>query len=290
MGNKPRIALFIGIICISIFPVIVKLNLTPSLISAFYRMAIAAVFVVPYAIFTRQIKLYDTKTMGLIVLCGIFFGSDIAVWNYAIQGSSATQATLLTNLAPVWVGIGSYLFLSTKPTSNFWIGTVFAILGMVVLIGVEVFMDFSFDLPFAFGILSGILYACYILMSKKVLSTVGVIPFMTYSLLVSSVFLAIVNLIAGSPFTGWPAEGWVTLVIQGIICQLLAWLLISYSTQHMRATRVSLSLLSQALLAAILAWAFLDEQITMQMIIGGMIILIGIAITFREKPLLGSKK
>lgn len=288
MGNKPRIALFIGIICISIFPVIVKLNLTPSLISAFYRMAIAAVFVVPYAIFTKQLKLYDNKTMLLIVLCGIFFGSDIAVWNYAIQGSSATQATLLTNLAPVWVGIGSYLFLNTKPTSNFWIGTVFAIVGMVVLIGVDVFLDFSFDLPFAFGLLSGILYACYILMSKKVLSTVGVIPFMTYSLLVSSIFLGLVNLMAGSAFTGWSTAGWTTLIIQGIICQLLAWLLISYSTQHMRATRVSLSLLSQALLAAILAWVFLDEQITMQMIIGGVIILIGIGITFREKPLLSS--
>lgn len=288
MGNKPRIALFIGIICISIFPVIVKLNLTPSLISAFYRMAIAALFVVPYAIFTKQLKFYDNKTMLLILLCGIFFGSDIAVWNYAIQGSSATQATLLTNLAPVWVGVGSYLFLSTKPTSNFWIGTVFAIVGMVILIGVDVFLDFSFDLPFAFGLLSGILYACYILMSKKVLSTVGVIPFMTYSLLVSSIFLAIVNLIAGSAFTGWSTAGWTTLIIQGIICQLLAWLLISYSTQHMRATRVSLSLLSQALLAAILAWAFLDEQITMQMIIGGVIILIGIGITFREKPLLSS--
>ncbi|MGL4582978.1 MAG: DMT family transporter [Flavobacterium sp.] len=288
MGNKPRIALFIGIICISIFPVIVKLNLTPSLISAFYRMAIAALFVVPYAIFTKQLKFYDNKTMLLILLCGIFFGSDIAVWNYAIQGSSATQATLLTNLAPVWVGVGSYLFLSTKPTSNFWIGTVFAIIGMVILIGVDVFLDFSFDLPFAFGLLSGILYACYILMSKKVLSTVGVIPFMTYSLLVSSIFLAIVNLIAGSAFTGWSTAGWTTLIIQGIICQLLAWLLISYSTQHMRATRVSLSLLSQALLAAILAWAFLDEQITMQMIIGGVIILIGIGITFREKPLLSS--
>ncbi|MDM1500905.1 DMT family transporter [Myroides marinus] len=290
MANKPRIALFIGIICISIFPVIVKLNLTPSLISAFYRMAIAAVFVVPYAIFTKQMKLYDMKTMILIVLCGIFFGSDIAVWNYAIQGSSATQATLLTNLAPVWVGVGSYLFLSTKPTSNFWIGTVFAITGMVVLIGVDVFLDLSFDLPFACGILSGILYACYILMSKKVLSSVKVIPFMTYSLLVSSVFLGVVNIFAGSPFTGWSNAGWTTLIIQGIICQLLAWLLISYSTQHMRATRVSLSLLSQALLAAILAWVFLDEKITLQMIVGGVIILLGIGITFIEKPIIGKSK
>ncbi len=286
INSKPRIALFIGIICISIFPIIVKLNATPSLVSAFYRMAIAAAFVVPYAFFTKQLKRYNTKTMMLIVLCGICFGSDIAVWNYAIQGSSATQATLLTNLAPVWVGIGSYVFLKIKPVINFWIGTFLAISGMIILIGFDVFVNLSFDLPFLFGVLSGILYAAYILMSKKVLEQLSIISFMSYSLIVSTVFLGLISLIAKSPFTGFGWYGWGTLLIQGIVCQLIAWLLISYSTKNMRATRVSLSLLSQAVLAALLAWYFLGEAITYQMILGGVIILIGIGITFIEKPLI----
>lgn len=289
MNAKPKVALFIGILCISIFPIIVKLNLTPSLISAFYRMAIAAVFVLPYAYFTKQLKIYDAKTMWSIVLCGILFGSDIAVWNYAIQGSTATQATLLTNLAPVWVGIGSYIFLNTKPTTNFWIGTVFAIAGMVILVGFDVFLNLSFDLPFAMGVLSGLLYAAYIIISKKALQQVSVISFMAYSLLISSLFLALVNLFYQSEFSGFTTMGWITLLIQGIICQLVAWLLISYATQNMRATRVSLSLLSQAIIAALLAWIFLNEEITTQKLIGGGVILLGIAITFIDKPLLKQK-
>lgn len=287
MWNKPRIALVVGVLCISIFPVLVKLNLTSSLISAFYRMFIAAIVVVPIALFTRSLKWYDAKTMGLIALSAIFFGSDLAVWNYAIQGSTATQATLLTNLAPVWVGIGSYFFLENKPTVNFWIGTFFALIGMVVLVGVDVFMDLSFDLPFVFGILSGVLYACYILISKKALSKVGVMPFMTYSMVISSIYLGILNLINGSQFTGFSQMGWITLLIQGLVCQLLAWFCISYATQHMRATRVSLTLLSQALIAGLLAWLFIDEQVNINMLIGGAIILFGIGITFRNKPLLG---
>lgn len=286
INSKPRIALFIGVICISIFPIIVKLNATSGLVSAFYRMAIAALFVVPFAVFTKQLKWYDTKTMLMLVLCGICFGSDIAVWNYAIQGSSATQATLLTNLAPVWVGIGSYLFLKTKPVINFWIGTFFALVGMIILIGVEVFIEMSFDLPFTLGVLSGLLYATYILMSKKVLEKLNIISFMSYSLIVSTIFLAIINYSLKIPFTGFGWYGWSTLLIQGIVCQLIAWLLISYATKNMRATRVSLSLLSQAVLAALLAWYFLDEEITYQMLIGGAIILFGIGITFIEKPLL----
>lgn len=283
--NKPRLALIIGIICISIFPVLVKLNYTPGLISAFYRMLIAAVLVVPYALFTRQLQWYSPKTMLLMVVCGILFGSDVAVWNIAIQQSTATQASLLTNLAPVWVGIGSYFFLTNKPSRNFWIGTIFALLGMVILVGLDTFINFSFDTAFLFGVLSGVFYAMYILVSKRVLGEVGVLSFMCYSLLTSSLFLGVVNLVAGSAFTGFSNKGWLVLVIQGVVCQLLAWTLLSFATKNMRATRVSLSLLSQAVLAAFLAWLFLGEEITIQMIGGGFVILFGIAITFVDTPI-----
>lgn len=286
---KPRLALLVGIVCISIFPILVKLNYTPGLISAFYRMFIAVILVVPYALFIKKLKWYSPKTMVLMFVCGILFGSDVAVWNIAIQESTATQASLLTNLAPVWVGVGSYFFLTNKPSRNFWIGTVFALFGMVILVGVDTFIHFSFDIAFLLGILSGVFYAMYILVSKKVLEEVDVLPFMCYSLLTSSVFLAIVNMFFGSAFTGFSTIGWGVLVIQGVVCQLLAWTLLSYATQNMRATRVSLSLLSQAVLAALLAWWFLDEEITLQMIGGGFVILCGIAITFIDTPISSSR-
>ena len=87
------------------------------------------------------------------------------------------------------------------------------------------------------------------------------------------------------PFSGFSDVGWLVLLIQAVVCQLLAWLSLSYATQHMRATRVSLSLLAQDVLTAILAWLFLDEIITLQMIIGGIILLLGIRITFYSKTI-----
>ncbi|MDO6605403.1 DMT family transporter [Arenibacter palladensis] len=285
MITKPRIALIIGIVCISIFPVLVKLNYTPGLISAFYRMAIALSIILPYVLFTKQLKIPDRRTLLLTVICGICFGSDVAVWNIAIQESTATQASFLTNLSPVWVGIGTFFFLKPKPSINFWIGTLIALLGMFTLVGFKFFAHLSFDIGFSFGVLSGVFYAIYILISKEVLAKTSVVNFMTLSLISSSFFLGILSYSLGEPFNGFSNIGWFVLVIQGLVCQLLAWLSISYSTQHMRATRVSLSLLAQAILAAILAWIFLNELITPQMILGGIILLFGIRITFYDKPL-----
>ena len=283
--TKPRIALAVGIICISIFPVLVRLSLTPGLISAFYRMLFASILILPYVLITKQLKIPSKKMLGLASLCGVVFGLDVGVWNIAIQESSATQATLLTNLSPVWVGIGAFLFLKDKPRRNFWIGTVIAIIGMITLVGFQFFMKLDFDLAFFFAIISGMLYAVYMLTSKFVLEETDVLSFMTISVVSSAIALAALSYALGEPFSGFSDTAWLVLIIQGIICQLLAWLLISYATKYMRATRVSVSLLGQAILASILAWIFLDETITLQMVIGGIILLFGIRITFYTKQI-----
>lgn len=284
-NTKPRLALAFGILCISIFPILVKLKLTPGLISAFYRMAIAVSLLLPYVLITKKFKLPEKKFLILAVICGVLFASDVAVWNIAIQESSATQASLLTNLSPLWVGIISYVFLKTKPATNFWIGTTIALFGMAMLVGFEFFLELNFDHAFILAVLSGVLYSIYLLVSKRALTHIDVLSFMVVSLLASTVYLAVVCIAMNEPFSGFSDMGWLVLLIQAVVCQLMAWLSISYATQHMRPTRVSLSLLSQAVLTSMLAWLFLDEKISFNMIIGGIILLLGIRITFYTKTL-----
>lgn len=286
---KPKLALALGILCISIFPILVRLQLTTGLISAFYRMFIAAVLLLPYIIVTRKFKRPPTTITLLAVVGGVVFATDIAIWNIAIQKSSATQATLLANLSPVWVGLGSFLVLKNKPSANFWIGTAIALMGMITLVGFETFAQLNFDLAFVLALLSGMLYAAYILISKNILSRVDVLSFMSIVLVSASLFLGFICGINAEPFTGFSNTAWFVLFIQGAVCQLTAWLLISYSTQHLQATRVSLSLLGQAVLATLLAWLFLDEKMSWLRIIGAVFLLLGIRITFYTKPI-GFKK
>lgn len=286
MNNaKPKLALALGILCISIFPILIRLQLTTGLISAFYRMFIASILLLPYVILNRKFKRPPITITLLAVVSGLVFATDIAIWNIAIQKSSATQATLLANLSPVWVGVGSFLVLKNKPSTNFWIGTAIALMGMVTLVGFETFAELNFDLAFILALLSGMLYAAYILISKNILSRVDVLSFMSIVLVSASLFLGFICGINAEPFTGFSNTAWFVLFIQGAVCQLTAWLLISYSTQHLQATRVSLSLLGQAVLATLLAWIFLDEKMSWFRIIGAVFLLVGIRITFYDKTI-----
>ena len=282
---NPRVSLIVGVLSISIFPVLVKWAPISGITSAFYRMFIGFVCLLPYVLITKKLT-FPPKSLWLpIFLCGIVFGSDIAVWNMSIHYSNATQATLLTNLSPVWVGIGSFLFLSDKPSRRFWMGTLIAVSGLVILIGFDTFANMKFDKGFLLAVLSGILYATYILISKSVLSKISIVNFMTYNMAVSSIYLLVICVTMNEPLWNFNATVWTVFAIQGLICQLLGWLALNYTVKKMDAKRVSLSLLSQSVVTGMMAWLFINEKISLQMIIGGLIILAGIGFTFTKERL-----
>jgi drug/metabolite transporter (DMT)-like permease len=284
-----KLALALGILCISIFPILVRLHLTGGLISAFYRMFIAAMLLIPYVVLTKKLSIPSLKNLLLAGLCGIVFASDIAIWNIAIQKSSASQATLLANLSPVWVGIISFLFLKNKPSLNFWIGTIISLFGMIILVGFQVFIELNLNLAFMLAVLAGILYSIYLLISKSILVQTDVLSFLSIVLFSSSLFLGLVCWFTNQAFTGFTPSGWFVLFIQGAICQLVAWILISYSMKHLPTTRVSVSLLAQSVLAIFWAWLFLDEKMNLYQIIGAVFLLLGIRFTFYSKTIWSKK-
>jgi drug/metabolite transporter (DMT)-like permease len=69
----------------------------------------------------------------------------------------------------------------------------------------------------------------------------------------------------------------------GLVCQLAGWITINYSINHLEATRVSIALLSQTVIAGIWATLFLHEELAFTEIMGSVIVLAGIAITFLKK-------
>ena len=73
------------------------------------------------------------------------------------------------------------------------------------------------------------------------------------------------------------------LFILGFLCTAGAFLLYSIALKHIIATKASIIVLSEGVLAGILAYLILNETVTQGTIIGGALILISIVIILREK-------
>lgn len=225
------------------------------------------------------------KDIWLSFLGGLLFAADIAMWNQSIKIISATVSTLLANLAPVWVGLISYFILRRSSGKLFWIGTGVAIAGMVVLVGLNNLLQMQLNVGIFYAIGASMLYATYMLVTKDILRRVDTIPFMFYSLMAACLFLFVLCLLLGNQLIGFNQKTWGSLISMGIICQLLGWITINHAIGRLESTTVSITLLSQTVVACILATIILGETLQLGEIIGCLIVLGGIAITFlKPKP------
>ncbi|HEY8780084.1 MAG TPA: DMT family transporter [Mucilaginibacter sp.] len=276
---NPKASLIIGILCISFSPIFVKLAGVPAIPSGFYRIFIAWLFLAPYCIAKGKLKI-GRNELFIAIAGGIVFGADIAVWNMSLLKISATVSTLVANLAPLWVGLLSFLLFKKRAGNLFWIGAFVAILGMIILVGYKNIMALKFNAGILLAILASLLYAIYILITKSILQKISTITFMFYNMLAASVFLLIISLFQHSITVNYPESVWLYFLGLGLICQLIGWITINHALRFLESTKVSVALLSQTVLAGFWAILLLNERLELREITGSIIVLAGIAITF----------
>jgi drug/metabolite transporter (DMT)-like permease len=100
--------------------------------------------------------------MRLALLGGIFFAADIAAWATGVVIAGATNPTLLANTAPLWVGLGALIFFRQRLRRTFWIGTVIAMVGAGLVLGLE--RDGQ-TIGSLLGLLAAVFYAAYFLVT-----------------------------------------------------------------------------------------------------------------------------
>ncbi|MDB5145115.1 MAG: family transporter [Mucilaginibacter sp.] len=279
---NPKASLIIGIICISFSPIFVKLAVAPPISSGFYRIFIAWVLLAPYCIYKKQLKI-NRNDLLVALVGGVVFGADIAIWNLSLVKISATISTLIANLAPVWVGLLSFLILRKRSGMLFWIGTWIAILGMIVLVGYQNILHLHFNIGLVYALIASLFYAIYIMITKNILRRITTVTFMFYNMLGASVFLLLICKFQHYELLHFSTDTWLCLLGMGLICQLAGWITINYSLNYLEATKVSIALLSQTVIAGIWAMFFLNETLEFKEIIGSVIVLTGIAVTFLKR-------
>jgi drug/metabolite transporter (DMT)-like permease len=279
---NPKLSLAIGILFISFSPIFVKLMPLSALSAAFYRLAFAWLFLAPYCLLAKNLRI-GKKDLLVAIIGGLVFGLDIAVWNISILKSTATISTLVANIAPVWVGLLSLMLYKKQPGISFWMGTCIAICGMVILVGINNILHLQLTEGVLYALFSSLLYAIYILITKNILQRVDTLVFMFYNMLAASVFLGLFCVIDHDPLWGFTTQSWLLLIALGLCCQLAGWITINYSIRFLDSTQVSLTLLSQTVVTALLAWWLLSEAIGFIEIVGGLIVLFGIGLTFIKR-------
>jgi drug/metabolite transporter (DMT)-like permease len=200
------------------------------------------------------------------------------VWHLAINLTSVANATLLPNMAPVFVTLGAWLLWRQRVTGTFLVGLAVAILGAALLIGQSFSLSADNLLGDVLALCTAVFYASYILTTKQVRQNVPALTFMAWSGTVCALLLLPIALLSGETFLPISLVGWLVLLGLALLSHASGQGLIAYSLAALPATFSSVSLLWQPVMAALLAWLILGEVLAPLQMAGGIVVLTGILI------------
>jgi drug/metabolite transporter (DMT)-like permease len=281
------IALLLGGIAIGGSPIFVRLSEIGPMATAFWRVALA---LVPLFIMFRATKQDQAakpegwKDMTALALPGVFLAADLIAWHASIHVTTVANATLLANLAPVFVTATAWLFLGASITRAFLIGLLVAIIGIVVLKGGLSGLAAGNPAGDALAIVAAMFYAGYMLTVARMRGRFDTMRVMLWSTLSAAICLLPVVLVTESQFFPVSLFGWAMLLGLALISHVGGQVAITYALAYLPTAFSSLTLLLQPVVAALLGMIVLNEGVGITQAIGGAIVLCGILYARRKPP------
>lgn len=281
--NPAVAALLFGASFIALSPIFVRLSEAGPTATAFWRVALAVP--VLWTLYFVKPKAKARRYSGrwpLLVAAGFAFAGDLVFWHASIRLTSVANSTLLANLASIFVTLAVWTFLRQRPRGLFLAGLAAALAGVALLVHTSLGFSSTRLLGDAFGVVTAMFYAGYIL-AVKGLRDRGetTLYLMAVTSTITAIFLFPAALASGDEMLPHSAFGWWMLVGLALVSHAAGQGLIAYALAHLPAAFSSVSLLFQPVMAALFAWVLLAEPLVALQVVGSLVVLFGIYLARR---------
>ena len=278
------IALLTGGVAIGFAGIFMRLSDVGPIASAFWRMAIAAPILWCWALSASKTDAAAGKRTDFslaLLWAGLYFAGDMGAWHLSLHYTTVSNATLLSNFAPVFIALWMWLAHKMRFERIFLVGLVCTLAGAVMLVGPNAGLGDQKTTGDALGLVSAVFYAGYQLVIKDARSQYSTARLMAWSSTITALALLPFALASSAPF--WPGglNGWMVLLTLALVAQIGGQTVIAYASAHLPAALSSVSLLIQPLTATIAAWLLFNEAVGMWQVIGGGLLLFGIVLSKR---------
>jgi drug/metabolite transporter (DMT)-like permease len=270
-------ALLGGALAMGVSPVFVRTADVGPYASAFWRVALALPVLWIWAVAeggSGEVRAAFRRPA--IWIAGGLFAADLFFWHLAIVNTTIANATFLATMAPVWVVLGSWVFIGEAVERRIVGGLLLCLLGGAVLIGGSLTFAPERLAGDLFGVATSLFFGAYFLALRVARRTAppGVVTFST-SAITATLLLAVA--LATEP-TLLPASlaGAGALAALALISHAGGQGLLGFALGHLSAAFSSLVIFLEAIAAAVIAWLVLGEALGPEQIVGGILIMAGV--------------
>jgi drug/metabolite transporter (DMT)-like permease len=246
------------------------------------RVTIAVAFLLPLLAWRGGVAELRVHAPTLAVVGVMNSAIPFVLFTYSTLTITAGFASILNATVPMWAALVGWLWLHERVRPAQWVGLAVGLAGVLVLVWGKIDLkpggtQWAATLAIGAALLASLSYGVAANYTKRRLAGVNTVAVATGSQVAAALALA--------PFAlaTWPAEkigarDWSAAIALGVACTGLAYILYFRLIDRIGAMRAASVTFLIPLFAVLWGAVFLGEAITLQMVAGGAVILVGTAL------------
>lgn len=254
-------------------------ELTPETIISM-RLILAIILLLTIALLQNKDFSINYKSHLFIFILAIISVFHLWIQITGLKFTTASNIGWIIGTAPVFIAIMGFIFFREKLTVLKITGILIATFGLLLLVGNgnPANIDFIKDKGDLLILLSSFTWGIYSMVNKKIS--------LSYSPLMTILYLFIMMAIIIIPFSlnkssinaiiHLSSIGWISILFLGLLCSGVSYVIWSYSLREMESAKVGAYLYLEPFVTVFSAWLFLRENITLLMMLSGIIIIAGV--------------
>ena len=250
------------------------------------RLLIASVLLTTIAISTRRNFSINLKSHGWIFILALIAVFHLWIQVTGLQYTTASNTGWIIGTAPIFMAIMALIFYKEKITLLALSGILLAIIGLLLLFGKGHITNIGFlenkgDL-LVLG--SAFTWGVYSTVNKKISLSYSPLMTILYLFLMMAVIIIPFNLNTETieSIIHLSRIGWLLILFLGLFCSGVAYVIWAQALRDMESAKVGAFLYFEPLVTVIAAWFFLKEEITLLMILSGLLITAGVFIVNKD--------
>jgi drug/metabolite transporter (DMT)-like permease len=274
----------IGVLAVSTASIFIKLCDAPALIIATYRMVFASLILLPYALYKKTGRTWGRKEIGWLIVSGLFLSLHFTFWIGSLKYTSVASSVVLVTTYPIFVGIGSRLFLKERMGLYLIFGIILSVLGSGVISYGDMAISREALMGDGLALLGAVTASGYFLVGRKMRKSQDLLSYIFPVYSIAGFLLVIFSLFSQKNFFGYSWTIYLLLFLLALIPQLIGHTTINWALKYLPASMVAITYLGEPVGSTILAYFILNEELTPWKVFGGILILAGILTALKMSP------
>ncbi len=260
-------------------------ELTPEAIISL-RLILAIILLSLIALYTKKDFTINLKSHLWILLLALIAVFHLWIQITGLKFTTAANTGWIIGTAPIFMALLGLIFFKEKLTAVKITGIVLAMLGLLLLVGKGDItnIDLIKNKGDLLVLSSSFTWGIYSMVNKKVS--------LNYSPMMTILYLFIMMAVIIIPFNfnsktfnsvvHLSSIGWISILFLGLLCSGAAYVIWAYALRDMESAKVGAFLYFEPFVTVISAWLFLKEEITLLMLLSGLIITAGVFLVNKD--------